>query len=91
VKAYRIYLALDFAGSLTGALAFTVAAVYFVREAHFTPLQLVLNGTGGLVFAVAAYWCARTLRGAGVPLYGRALRQGGEEPELEALPLPSDA
>jgi len=45
VKAYRIYLALDFAGALTGALAFTVAAVYFVRDAHFSPLQLVLNGT----------------------------------------------
>jgi DHA3 family tetracycline resistance protein-like MFS transporter len=45
MKAYRVYLALDFAGSLTGALAFTVAAVYFVRDAHFTPLQLVLNGT----------------------------------------------
>ena len=45
MKAYRTYLALDFAGALTGALAFTVAAVYFVRDAHFSPLQLVLNGT----------------------------------------------
>ena len=45
MRAYRVYLGLDFAGSLTGALAFTVAAVYFVREAHFSPLQLVLNGT----------------------------------------------
>ena len=44
-RAYRVYLGLAFAGSLTGALAFTVAAVYFVREAHFSPLQLVLNGT----------------------------------------------
>jgi sugar phosphate permease len=45
VSAYRVFLWLELLVSLTGALAFTVTGVYFVREADLTPLQLVLNGT----------------------------------------------
>jgi MFS transporter, DHA3 family, tetracycline resistance protein len=86
MKAYRVYLWLEFAGSLTGALAFTVAAVYFVREAHFTPLQLVLNGTvmelayfvlgvptGVFADAVSRKLCVAVgllLEGAGMMLFG---------------------
>jgi DHA3 family tetracycline resistance protein-like MFS transporter len=45
LRAYRVFLGLELLLSATSALAFTVTGVYFVREGHFTPLQLVLNGT----------------------------------------------
>jgi DHA3 family tetracycline resistance protein-like MFS transporter len=86
MRAYRVYLALDFAGALTGALAFTVAAVYFVRDAHFSPLQLVLNGTvmeltyfvlgvptGVFADAVSRRLCVAiglALEGLGIMLFG---------------------
>jgi DHA3 family tetracycline resistance protein-like MFS transporter len=45
LSAYRIWLVLHFFGSLSGALIFTVAAVYFVRDVGMNPLELVLCGT----------------------------------------------
>lgn len=45
LSAYTIWLVLHFFGSLSGALIFTVTAVYFVRDVGMNPLQLVLCGT----------------------------------------------
>src|SRR6476619_7538883 len=43
--AYRVFLALELLIAFAGALTFAVSGVYFVREAHLSPFQLVLNGT----------------------------------------------
>ena len=45
LSANRTWLVLHFFGSLSGALIFTVTAVYFVRDVGLNPLQLVLCGT----------------------------------------------
>lgn len=45
LSANTTWLVLHFVGSLSGALIFTVTAVYFVRDVGMNPLELVLCGT----------------------------------------------
>ena len=87
-----MFLGLELLLSATSALAFTVTGVYFVREAHFTPLQLVLNGTvmevayfllgvptGIFADAVSRRLCVAVglvLQGAGLLVLGATLSFG---------------
>src|SRR5439155_1145570 len=49
-----------------------------------------IGGVGSLVSLRAALLVGAAALSPAVALYGRALRHGGDEPELEALPLPSE-
>jgi DHA3 family tetracycline resistance protein-like MFS transporter len=50
-----------------------------------------IGAIGSLVSLRAALLVGAAVLSPAVALYGRALRHGGDEPELEALLLPSDA
>src|SRR5207237_6352962 len=53
-------------------------------------LVLAVGGfglAGGLAFAVGAYWCARTLRGAGVPLFVTWLNRNIDDSSVRATVL----
>ena len=49
-----------------------------------------IGAVGNLVSLRAALLVGAAVLSPAVALYGRALRHGGDEPELEALPLPSE-
>jgi DHA3 family tetracycline resistance protein-like MFS transporter len=67
LDAHRIWLAYSGAESLGMAVGWTIAPVYFVREVHMTPLQLVLTGTAMEV----AYFVFEVPTGALADQYSR--------------------
>ena len=65
--AHRVWLWYSGAESLGMAVGWTVAPVYFVREVHMSPLQLVLTGT----CLEVAYFLCEVPTGALADLYSR--------------------
>jgi DHA3 family tetracycline resistance protein-like MFS transporter len=69
LEAQRTWLVYSGLESLGMAVGWTVAPVYFVREVHMSPLQLVLTGTAMEV----AYFLFEVPTGALADLYSRRL------------------
>lgn len=68
-SAHLVWLVYSGAWGFIGTLSWTTAAVYFIRDVHMTPLQLVLAGTALEV----AYFCFEIPTSVVADLYSRRL------------------